>query len=161
MNTCWAPHLEMSPKLCFTVVTVPCYVFASKQTHCALVAYCSLTQQVFEYPLKVVYSQCCLVVTITWLVPCETAAVGVCSLYTTQPCTGLHCHFVWSHICMVHHVCLAVTCHLHFWQSDWDHLCATAVTHGWNRYQNESLHRKLNLEIFFILLGLQPVTIWL
>ena len=25
------------------------------------------------------------------------------------------------------HLCLAVTCHLHFWQNDWDLLHATAV----------------------------------
>ena len=34
-------------------------------------------------------------------------------------------------VCMVH-VCLAITCHMHFWQNDRDHLCATAVTQGWN-----------------------------
>ena len=29
-------------------------------------------------------------------------------------------------------VCLVVTCYLHFWQKDRDHLHATAVTRGWN-----------------------------
>ena len=33
-------------------------------------------------------------------------------------------------------VCLAVTCHLHFWQNDRDLLLATAVTRGWNGYRN-------------------------
>ena len=33
----------------------------------------------FLISIKLVYIQCCLVV--TWLVPCETAAVSVCSLY--------------------------------------------------------------------------------
>ena len=28
------------------------------------------------------------------------------------------CHFMQSHICKVH-LCLAVTCQLHFWQNDW------------------------------------------
>ena len=28
------------------------------------------------------------------------------------------------------HVCLAVTCHLHFWRNDWNLLHATAVTRG-------------------------------
>ena len=30
------------------------------------------------------------------------------------------------------HACLAVTCHLHFWQNDRDLLHAIAVTRGWN-----------------------------
>ena len=34
--------------------------------------------------------------------------------------------------------CLAVTCHLHFWQNGRDLLRATAVTRGWNRYRNKS-----------------------
>ena len=38
-----------------------------------------------------------------------------------------------NHICRVH-VCLAVTCHLHFWQNDSDLLRTTAVTWGWNKY---------------------------
>ena len=44
------------------------------------------------------------------------------------------------------HACLAVTCHLHFWQNGWDILRATAVTRGWNGYRNRSHHRKLTLE---------------
>ena len=45
-----------------------------------------------------------------------------------------------SHIHKVY-ACLAVTCHLHFWQNDQDLLCATAVTQGWNGYQNESAQK--------------------
>ena len=59
------------------------------------------------------------------------------------------------------YVCLAVTCHLHFWQNDLDILCATAVTWVWNGYRNKSQHRKLTLEkkIFPpLLLGLEPGT---
>ena len=41
---------------------------------------------------------------------------------------------------------LAVTCHLHFWQNDPDLVRATAVTRGWNGYQNKSQHRKSTLE---------------
>ena len=55
------------------------------------------------------------------------------------------CHFMQSHIHKVH-VCLAVTCHLHFRQNDRVLLHATAVTLGWNRYQNKSQHRKLTME---------------
>ena len=43
-------------------------------------------------------------------------------------------------------VSLAVTCHLHFWQNDRDLLRATAVTRGWNGYQNKSQHRKFTVE---------------
>ena len=42
-----------------------------------------------------------------------------------------------SHIRKVY-ACLAVTCHLHFWQNDRDLLRATVVTRGWNGYRNKS-----------------------
>ena len=44
------------------------------------------------------------------------------------------------------YACLAVTCHLHFWQNDRDFLRATVVTRGWNGYWNKSQHRKSTLE---------------
>ena len=44
------------------------------------------------------------------------------------------------------YACLAVTCHLHFWQNDRDLLRATVVTRGWNGYRNKSQHRKSTLE---------------
>ena len=53
------------------------------------------------------------------------------------PCTSLQCHFMQSHILRVH-VCSAVTCHLHFWQNDREYFHSTAVTQGWNGYQNKS-----------------------
>ena len=84
----------------------------------------------FWIATQVVYLQHCLVV--TWLVPCETAAILVRSVYTIQSCTMSY-HFVQSHIHKVH-VCLTVTCRLHFRQNDWDLLHATVVTQGWNRY---------------------------
>ena len=59
------------------------------------------------------------------------------------------------------HTCLAVTCHLHFWQNDRDLLRATVVTWGWNGYQNKSQHRKLTPEKKILLLGLEPATFWL
>ena len=55
------------------------------------------------------------------------------------------CHFMQNHIHKVY-VCLAVTCHLRFWQNDRGLLHATAVTRGWNRYRNKSQHRKLTME---------------
>ena len=52
---------------------------------------------------------------LAWLVPHETAAVSaqvLCTPYNHAPC-----HFMQSHIRKVY-ACLAVTCHLHFWQND-------------------------------------------
>jgi len=54
-------------------------------------------------------------------------------------------HIMQSHTNKVH-ACLTVTCHLHFWQNDWDLSHATAVTQGWNRYRNKSQHGKLAQE---------------
>ena len=90
----------------------------------------------FEYPPKwCTYS--------AGMVPHETAAVlaqVLCTLYNHAPC-----HLMQSHIRKVY-VCLAVTCHLHFWQNDQDLLRATAVTRKWNGYRNKSQHRKSTLE---------------
>ena len=80
---------------------------------------------------------------LAWLVPHETAAVSaqvLCTPYNHAPS-----HFIQSHIHKVY-ACLAVTCHLHFWQNDRDFLRATAVTRGWNGYRNKRQHRKLTLE---------------
>ena len=50
-----------------------------------------------------------------------------------------------SHIRKVN-ACLAVTCHLHFWQDDRDLLRATAETARWNGYQSKSQHKRLTME---------------
>ena len=57
--------------------------------------------------------------------------------------------------------CLAVTCHLHFWQNDRELLRATAVTRGWNEYRNKSQHRKSTPEkkiLPSLLQGFEPAT---
>ena len=85
---------------------------------------------------------------------------GASSVYTIQPCTRLQCHFIQIHIGRGY-ACLAVTCHLHFWQNDWDLSRATAVTRGWNRYSNKSQHSKLMLEnkiLQLLLQGFEPMT---
>ena len=95
---------------------------------------------------------------LAWLVPHETAAILVQVLCT--PYNHALCHFMQSHICPVN-ACLAVTCHLHFWQNDRDLLCATVVTWGWKGYQNKSQHRKLTLEkeiLQSLLQGFEPAT---
>ena len=84
------------------------------------------------------------------------------SVYTIQLCTSLQCHFIQSHIGWVY-VCLAATCHLHFWQNDWDLLSAAAETRGWNRYRNKSQHRNLTKEkkiLSLLLPGFEPRTFW-
>ena len=80
---------------------------------------------------------------LAWLVPHETAAVSAQVLCT--PYNHASCHFMHSHIRKVY-ACLTVTCHLHFWQNDRDLLRATAVTRGWNGYQNKSQHRQSTME---------------
>ena len=67
------------------------------------------------------------------LVPHDTAAILVQVLYTQN-------NFMQNHILKVY-VCLAVTCHLQFGQNDQNLLCATAVTQGWNGYQNKSAQK--------------------
>ena len=95
---------------------------------------------------------------LAWLVPHETAAVSaqvLCTPYNHAPC-----HFMQSHIGKVY-ACLAVTCHLHFWQNDRDLVHATAVTRGWNGYRNKSQHRKSTLEKKILPLlqqGFEPAT---
>ena len=86
-------------------------------------------------------------VVVAWLVPREMLPFRrkFCVFYCVQPYTRLQCHFIQSHIGGVY-VCLAVTCHLRFWQNDQDLLRAIAVTLGWNGYRNKSQHRKLTLE---------------
>ena len=62
-----------------------------------------------------------------------------------QVVTNAEARFNKIHIRKVY-ACLAVTCHLHFWQNDRDFLRATVVTRGWNGYRNKSQHRKSTLE---------------
>ena len=77
----------------------------------------------------------CCMAGATW----NCCRLGVSSVYTIQPCTSLQCHL--QGVCV-----LAVTYHMHLWQNDRDFLRATAVTRVWNRYRNNSQHRKLTLE---------------
>ena len=85
---------------------------------------------------------------VTWLV-----------LYNHTPYI-VHCHHIESHMFRLH-VCLDVSCHLHFWQNDQDLLRAIAVTREWNGYRNKIQHRKMTLEKKILpshLRGLDPET---
>ena len=55
--------------------------------------------------------------------------------YYDRTAVSPHSEFVGSRV----YVCLSVTCHLLFWQKNWNLLqYTTAVTQGWNGYQKES-----------------------
>ena len=71
---------------------------------------------------------------------CHVKRFAACSVYTIQ-----QCRFIRNHICRMH-VCLAVTCHLHFRQNNRDLLHATVVIWEWNGYRNKIQLRKLTLE---------------
>ena len=78
----------------------------------------------------------------------------LCTPYKHTPC-----HFMQSHIRKVH-ACLAVTCHLHFWQNDRALLRATAVTRD-DTDTEISQHRKSTLEKKILpplLQGFEPAT---
>ena len=57
--------------------------------------------------------------------------------------TNAEARFNKSHIRKVY-ACLAVTCHLHFWQNDRDFLRATVVTRGWNGYRKKESAQKVD-----------------
>ena len=80
------------------------------------------------------------------------------SLCTYQPSRSLRSSTEATYVrCMR----VAVTCHLHIWQNDRDLLRTTAVTRGWNGYQNKSQHRKSTLEkkiLPLLLQGFEPST---
>ena len=107
-----------------------------EQTHCARLWLC-MSDKLYSTFLNI--HQSGVLTALAWLVPHETAAVSaqvLCSPYNHAPC-----HFMQSHI-RKGYACLAVTCHLHFWQNDRDLLRATVVTRGWNGYRNKSQHRQ-------------------
>ena len=85
---------------------------------------------------------CCMAV-ITW----NCCYLGGSSVYSYNHAPVLQCHFIQSHISRMH-VCLAATCHLHFWQNHRDLLRATAITQGWNGHRAKSQHRVLETKIF-------------
>ena len=77
---------------------------------------CRFTQRVFEYIfIEVVQFPRSLVATLQ--VPHETVNVSTHCLCTPGNHAPVYCHFIRSHIHRVH-ACLAVTCCLHFGQTD-------------------------------------------
>ena len=108
-----------------------------EHTHCACM-WLYISDQLYSTFCFLNTHQSGVLMALAWLVLHETAAVLVqvlCTSYNHTPC-----HFMQSHI-YIHKVyaCLAVTCHFHIWQNDRDLLHATAVTQGWNGYQNNRI----------------------
>ena len=89
--------------------------------------------------------------------------LGASSVYAIQPRTSLHCHFIRSHMRRMH-VCLAVTCHLHFWQNVrffkvFFFFTCYCGNIGVERIPNKIQHRKLTMEkkiLPSLLPGLEP-----
>ena len=115
-------------------------VILCSQARTALMLHVSLSGWLYPFIscflifTEVVYWQHCLVVTL--LVLHETAAISVHVMCTPYNCSPVYNVILFQAICGLH-VCLAITCHLHFWQKDWDILHATVVTWGWNGYWNQ------------------------
>ena len=128
-----------------------------EQTHCAPMRF-YMSDWLFIARFFLNISQGGVLTALACLVPHETAAVSaqvLCTPYNHAPC-----NFMPSHIHKVY-ACLAVTCHLHFWQNDRDDLRATAVTRGWNGYRNKSQHIKFSPEKKILpplLQGFEPAT---
>ena len=122
-NDCWTVWLMQ------TTVWNDCWSVEWSEQF-PVIAWCSVLVHMicslYEFTLGWCHVKCC--------------CFGASSVYTIQPCTRLECHFIQSHMGRVY-ACLAVTCHLHFWQNDRDLLRATAVTRGWNGYRNESAQK--------------------
>ena len=147
-------HQELDPQT-GNIITYHFYIMlfsAVEQTHCALGACDSGICGWLSLALVVVI----------WLVPCETAAVSahvLCTPYNHAPAYGVTSFKV---TCSAY-VCLAVTCHLHFWQNNWDLLCATVVTQGLTdseiRVSTEGWPWRRKFSCFLpLLLGLERLT---
>ena len=95
-----------------------------------------------EYPLKW-YTYSAIRLLHNWChVKMLLSCHRFCGCHTTMHQLYL---FIWSHIHRVH-VCLAVTCQLHFQLNDLDLLSATVVKWGSNGYWNKSQYRNLTGE---------------
>ena len=110
---------------------------ALEQTHCARTWFYMSDLHLyiarFLISTEVVCLQCCR----KKLLPSRSV---LCTPYNHALC-----HFMKATCIRKVHVCLAVTCHLYFWQSDQDLLHATAVTREWKGSRNMSQHTKLTL----------------
>ena len=117
MNTC-------SRGVLITVATTWLYYLTFEQTHCDLVwvtAVCdcqsvwvtAVYTEPFGISTEALYLPPlfdCYMAGATW----NCCRLDACSVYIIKPCTSLQCRIIRSHILRMH-VCLAVTCYLHYW----------------------------------------------
>ena len=149
-------QLKIIPK-CFTMVTIALFSVL-EQTHCTeflcdpdwvTVALYSF----LEYPFK--WLQCCLVV--TWLVPCETAAISahvLCTPYNHAPVYSVTLSEAIYVGCLFrYNMPLAL---LAEWQGSFVCYCGNTKV----EWIPKKEHRKLTLEKTFlpVLLELEPIT---
>ena len=129
LNNCGDPYFRMSPKrttvtmiLRYSLLSSRERLYFTKRTFCSVIVVCFYC---FEPPPK--WCTCSAV----WLLNgwCHVKLLLSWRMFCVHHTTMyyLKCDFIRCHIRRVH-VCLAVTCHLHFWQNDQYHLRATAVT---------------------------------
>ena len=123
---CMPFHNDDDDDDCFSIALFSALSSRLTSLACDYTWVISFLKRVFEYPPK-------------WRAYSASAQV-LCTPYNHAPC-----HFMQSHMRKVY-ACLAVTCHLRFWQNDQGLLRATAVTRGWNGYRNKSQHRKKDLK---------------
>ena len=158
---CWRWVLFCSAILCSWASCFSVALFSAlEQLHCTLVscdpewvtmvcsgAVLSICQSVYLSAIWLLHTWCRVKLLPSWYTLC---------VYH-KPCASLQCHFMQSYIRRVQ-VCLAVIWYLCFWKSDWDLLCATVVTQGWNGSWTKSGHRKLTLEKKILLQLLPALT---
>ena len=75
----------------------------------------------------------------SWMFPNKLYVGSFLDILTLCLDSGIvaHSNFVEYRV----YACLGVTCHLRFWQNDWDLLHATAETWGWTDTEKESAHK--------------------
>ena len=115
-NFCCDKHMFVATNICDKCATNMRQIFVATKvlSRWALVACNSewlYFTQCFEYPLEWLQRCCYVAGAAKW----NCCHLGTSCVFIIQPCQ-LQWQFIWS--CMPRmHVCLAVTYHLHFWQS--------------------------------------------
>ena len=134
--------------------------YASKQTHCglsyAILKECNFTQGVWIFTEVVMALFCC------WQGCCHGKQLPSHRMFCLRH-TTMHQFTVSFYSKPRGRVqeCLAVICHLHFWQNDRDLVRAAAVTRGWNGCRNKSQHRQwtqVKKILSLLLPGFAPAT---
>ena len=144
---------------------------ALEQTHCTLVA-CDSKQLTTAFSsmlwifTEVVYLHCCTYSGIFFGSPLLHGWCHVKLLLSQWIISARYnhapCHVTSGKATYIEyiHMCLAVTCHMHFWQNNQDVLSVTVVTRELNGYQNMSQHTKLTMDNKTLQLLTAPARTW-